>query len=94
VALDDLSLTVPSGEFVAILGPNSAGKTTLVKVLATLLRPTGGNATVNGFDVARQASRVRASIAVVPAAGWLAFDGGLSLGASLMYWIRPHHRRR
>jgi energy-coupling factor transporter ATP-binding protein EcfA2 len=86
VALDDLSLGVPSGEFVAILGPNSAGKTTLVKVLATLLRPTGGNATVNGFDVARQASRVRASIAVVPAAGWLAFDGGLSLGANLMHW--------
>ena len=88
VALDDVSLQIPTGEFVAVLGPNGAGKTTLVKVLATTLRPTAGWALVNGYDVSRQAAHVRASIAVAPTAGWLAFDGGLSLRANLMYWAR------
>lgn len=100
IALDGVSLRVSTGEFVAVLGHNGAGKTTLVKVLATMLRPTAGRVTVNGFDVVRHAARVRASIAVVPAAGWLAFDAGLSLRANLRYWAslygldRPTAERR
>jgi ABC-2 type transport system ATP-binding protein len=61
-ALDHLDLSVPQGTVHGLLGPNGAGKTTAVRVLATLLRPDSGRARVAGFDVARQASQVRARI--------------------------------
>jgi ABC-2 type transport system ATP-binding protein len=61
-ALDHLDLAVPQGTVHGLLGPNGAGKTTAVRVLATLLRPDSGHARVAGFDVARQASQVRARI--------------------------------
>jgi ABC-2 type transport system ATP-binding protein len=61
-ALDHLDLAVPQGIVHGLLGPNGAGKTTAVRVLATLLRPDSGHARVAGFDVARQASQVRARI--------------------------------
>jgi ABC-2 type transport system ATP-binding protein len=61
-ALDHLDLSVPQGAVHGLLGPNGAGKTTAVRVLATLLRPDSGHAWVAGFDVARQASQVRARI--------------------------------
>jgi ABC-2 type transport system ATP-binding protein len=61
-ALDHLDLSVPQGTVHGLLGPNGAGKTTAVRVLATLLRPDSGHARVVGFDVARQASQVRARI--------------------------------
>ncbi len=50
-AIDRVDLTVRPGELVALLGPNGAGKTTLLKVLATLVRPSGGRAWVDGIDV-------------------------------------------
>jgi len=58
-ALDGCSLRVPPGHLVGLLGPNGAGKTTAVRILATLLRPDGGQARVGGYDVVRQADRVR-----------------------------------
>ena len=61
-ALDHVDLSVPQGTVHGLLGPNGAGKTTAVRVLATLLRPDSGRARVAGFDVARQASQVRARI--------------------------------
>jgi len=61
-AVRDVSLTVPEGEFFAFLGPNGAGKTTTIKVFATLLEPTGGRITVNGFDVVGESRAVRESI--------------------------------
>jgi ABC-2 type transport system ATP-binding protein len=61
-ALDHLDLAVPQGTVHGLLGQNGAGKTTAVRVLATLLRPDSGHALVAGFDVSRQASRVRARI--------------------------------
>ena len=61
-ALDHLDLSVPQGAVHGVLGPNGAGKSTAVRVLATLLRPDSGQAWVAGFDVARQASQVRARI--------------------------------
>jgi ABC-2 type transport system ATP-binding protein len=61
-ALDDLSFAVPAGTVLALLGPNGAGKTTTVRVLTTLVRPDGGRATVAGYDVARDAARLRARI--------------------------------
>ena len=60
VALDGVSFSVAAGETFGLLGPNGSGKTTTVRILVTLLRPTSGRATVGGFDVARAPQRVRA----------------------------------
>jgi ABC-2 type transport system ATP-binding protein len=64
-AVDRLSFTVAPGEAFGFLGPNGAGKSTTIKMLCTLLRPTEGSATVNGFDVIREPSRVRASLGII-----------------------------
>ena len=61
-ALDGLDLVVPKGKVVGLLGPNGSGKTTTVRILATLLKPTEGTAYVNGFSVEKQADQVRHSI--------------------------------
>jgi ABC-2 type transport system ATP-binding protein len=60
--LSGINLTVERGTILALLGPNGAGKTTTIRILSTLLRPDGGRAFVNGFDVVRQAAAVRRSI--------------------------------
>jgi len=65
-AVRGVDLQVPRGEFFGFLGPNGAGKTTMIKILATLLKPTGGHVTVNGFDAEREAREVRASIGYMP----------------------------
>lgn len=62
--LQGVDLDVERGEIFALLGSNGAGKTTVVKILATLLRADSGTADVNGFDVTEQASRVRDSISL------------------------------
>ena len=61
-ALDDVSLHVARGEVFGLLGPNGSGKTTMVRILSTILAPDSGSATVNGFDVVREADAVRRSI--------------------------------
>lgn len=66
VAVNDLSLTVNKGEFFAVLGPNAAGKTTTIKILTGLLKPTAGSARVAGFDVQEQPLEVRRRLAYVP----------------------------
>jgi ABC-2 type transport system ATP-binding protein len=58
-ALRDFSLAVPAGTVCGLLGPNGAGKTTAVRILATLALPDTGRATVAGYDVVRDADRVR-----------------------------------
>jgi ABC-2 type transport system ATP-binding protein len=63
-AVDSVHLEVAEGEMYAFLGPNGAGKTTTVRMLTTLLRPTGGSARVAGFDVVTEAARVRGAIGV------------------------------
>jgi ABC-2 type transport system ATP-binding protein len=65
-AVNDLSLTVPRGEFFAVLGPNAAGKTTTIKILAGLIKPTSGSARVAGFDVQTQPLEARRRLAYVP----------------------------
>jgi ABC-2 type transport system ATP-binding protein len=64
LAVQGVDLTVEEGEIYGFLGPNGAGKTTTVRMLTTLLLPTGGRATVAGHDVVKQAREVRASIGV------------------------------
>ena len=66
VAVNDVTLTIPRGEFFAMLGPNAAGKTTTLKILAGLMKPTSGNARVCGFDVQLQPLEARRRVAYVP----------------------------
>ncbi len=66
VAVDDLSLSVRQGEFFAVLGPNAAGKTTTIKILTGLIKPTSGSATLAGFDVQTHPLEVRRRLAYVP----------------------------
>jgi len=61
-AVDGVDLTVRPGTVLGLLGPNGAGKTTIVRLLTTLLRPDGGHAKVAGYDVVKDADRVRAMI--------------------------------
>jgi len=64
-AVDSIDVSVESGEIFGLLGPNGAGKTTIISMLCTMLKPTSGNATVNGFDIVREANKVRKSIGIV-----------------------------
>jgi ABC-2 type transport system ATP-binding protein len=64
-AVNDISFTVMEGEIFAFLGPNGAGKTTTIKMLTTLLRPTSGLMSINGYDPNENQSDVRHSIGIV-----------------------------
>jgi ABC-2 type transport system ATP-binding protein len=64
-AVQGLSLQVKQGELLALLGPNGAGKTTTVRMLSAILRPTGGWARVNGYDVVKDADQVRRAIGML-----------------------------
>ncbi|RKS68765.1 oleandomycin transport system ATP-binding protein [Actinomadura pelletieri DSM 43383] len=58
-ALAGVSLTAQAGTVLGVLGPNGAGKTTMTRILATLIEPTGGTARVGGYDVVKEAHKVR-----------------------------------
>ena len=64
-AVDSVSFEVKAGELFGLLGPNGAGKTTTVKMLTTLLIPSGGSAHVAGLDVVRQAEKIRPRIGFI-----------------------------
>jgi len=64
-AVDNISFDVKNGEIFAFLGPNGAGKSTTIKMLTTLLRPTSGSITVNGYDPVQQSKQVRHSFGIV-----------------------------
>ena len=64
-AVDGLTLDIEDNEVFGLLGSNGAGKTTTIHMLATLLKPTAGTATVNGYDIVAQPSKVRESIGIV-----------------------------
>jgi ABC-2 type transport system ATP-binding protein len=65
-AVNDVSLTLRQGEFFALLGPNAAGKTTAIKLLAGLIKPTSGAARICGFDIQTQPLEARRRLAYVP----------------------------
>jgi ABC-2 type transport system ATP-binding protein len=66
VAVNDVSLKIGRGEFFAMLGPNAAGKTTTIKLLAGLIKPTSGCARICGFDVQSDPLEARRRLAYVP----------------------------
>jgi ABC-2 type transport system ATP-binding protein len=66
IAVDSLDLIVPRGEFFAFLGPNAAGKTTTIKMLTGLLKPTSGRIEIGGFDMHSQPERAKALMSYVP----------------------------
>ncbi len=70
-AVNDLSFIADKGEIVVLLGVNGAGKTTAMRMLSTVLQPTAGTATVEGFDIRTQAQQVRSNL------GFLSGDTGL-----------------
>src|SRR5665213_2901171 len=61
-ALGDVTLHVPRSEVFGLLGPNGSGKTTMIRILSTILSPTSGSAVVNGYDVVKHPDAVRRSI--------------------------------
>lgn len=65
IAVNNVNLKIPRNSVYGVLGPNGAGKTTLISMLCTILRPTSGAATVNGYDVVKNAKEVRSSIGIV-----------------------------
>lgn len=65
VAVDHISFSIKSGEVFGLLGPNGAGKTTTMSMLSTMLKPTAGKASVNGFDILKKEDDVRKSIGIV-----------------------------
>jgi len=96
-AVDNLSFNVVHGEVFGLLGPNGAGKSTLIRMLTTLLPPTSGTALINGFDVIRQANKVRQCIGVIPQAMTsdldLSAEENMTIFAKL-YGIPAEKRRR
>src|SRR3979490_1259913 len=68
-AVAGVDLRVEAGEVFGFLGPNGAGKTTTLRMLATLLTPSGGDATIAGADLRREPDRGRARIGYVPQGG-------------------------
>lgn len=64
-AVDEISFTVNDGEIVGLLGENGAGKTTTLRMLATMLKATGGTAKINGFDIVNEPQKVRGQIGIL-----------------------------
>jgi ABC-2 type transport system ATP-binding protein len=77
IAVDDVSFKVRPGEIFALIGPNGSGKTTIIKIIAGLLKPTSGMVTVGGLDVTREPVRTKAQIGYIPddPAVWPAMTG-------------------
>ncbi len=89
--LRGVDLDVARGSIVALLGSNGAGKTTVVRILSTLLKPDGGTASVNGFDVAEQGADVRESISLT--GQFAAVDEILTGRENLVLVARLRHLR-
>ena len=66
LAVDRISFEIQKGEIFALIGPNGAGKTTTIRMISTLLTPTDGDATVNGFSILRDPEKVRQNITYLP----------------------------
>jgi len=88
-AVRDLNLQVHSGEVFGFLGPNGAGKTTTIRVMTTLTKPTTGCARISGFDVVKEADKVKKVIGVVQQ--HLSLDRDLTVQENMEFHGRLHH---
>jgi ABC-2 type transport system ATP-binding protein len=89
-ALDSISFQVPKGTVFGLLGPNGAGKTTVIRILSTLLIPNSGKATVAGYDVVKEASKVRRRISLI-LGGERGLYGRLTGKENLRYFAALNH---
>src|SRR3954467_13223248 len=85
-AVNGVTFAVEEGEIFGLLGPNGAGKSTLIRMLTTLMPPTSGAATVNGYDIVKEADGVRRSIGVIPQA--MTSDLELSVNENLLIFAK------
>jgi heme exporter protein A len=86
--LSGVDLSVKSGEFFVLFGPNGAGKSTLIRILCTLMKPTGGTAKVAGYDIADDPDGVRANIGLIGHSSHLYED--LTAFENLRFYLRMH----
>jgi len=96
IAVDNLTLDINENEVFGLLGSNGAGKTTIIHMLATLLKPSSGSATVNGYDIVCQPSNVRSSIGIVfqaPSSDDM-LTGYENLQLHSMLYSIPRHTRK
>ena len=83
-AVSDLSFSIGEGEIFSLLGPNGAGKTSTISMLSTLIAPSGGDATIAGHSITRDAQAVRRAIGVVPQE--IALYDDLTARENLIFW--------
>src|SRR6202048_2745200 len=88
LAVDRVSFRCRPGEIFGLLGANGAGKTTTLRMLATILTPSGGTATVAGYDVRKEPQKVRSSVGFLSTA--TALYGRLSAQEMVEYFGRLH----
>lgn len=95
-AVNDVSFRVGQGEIFGLLGPNGAGKSTLIRIMTTLIAPSSGSVSINGYDVTRDPNEVRRQIGVIPQAH--TSDMALSAKENMLIFARlygvPSDRRR
>ena len=96
IAVDNLTLDINENEVFGLLGSNGAGKTTTIHMLATLLKPSSGSASVNGYDIVCQPGMVRSSIGIVfqaPSSDDM-LTGYENLQLHSMLYSVPRHTRK
>lgn len=86
-AVNNISFKVNEGEIVGLLGENGAGKTTTLRLLATMLRPTGGTADINGIDLASEPDKVRNQIGIL-FGGEVGLYDRLTARENIMYFAK------
>ena len=85
-ALDGVSVTVPHGQLFGLIGPDGAGKTSLIRIFTTLLLPDAGKARVEGFDTQRDYAQIRSVIGYMP--GKFSLYEDLSVEENLHFFAR------
>jgi ABC-2 type transport system ATP-binding protein len=83
-ALKGISFDIREGEFYGLLGPNGAGKTTTISIMSTIVKPTGGKVSINGYDLERDPVACKKTIGVVPQE--IALYNELSAYDNLLFW--------